>query len=338
MNVSSDILYLSAADVMACALEPQEINAAVEAAFLAVAQGEAVTRPALSMPAGARASFRAKGGVLGAAGYAAVKWYGYFPGNTQHGRAEYSPLILLSDAETGFPLAIMEGTWITAVRTAAITAIGAKWLAHPDAQRVAFVGCGTQARASLEALLPNSGLSSAVACGRRRETAEAFAVFARRHGIETEVTDDPHHAIADADIVVTSVPRQSPRTHFLDAGGLSPNAFVSMVDYGVSFRTETLDAFSRCFADDAEQASIRAEQGDTVVPYAGSLAEIVGGAKSGRGMADERLALVVSGTGLADVAAAAAVYGRARALDLGQSLSLCGEAEPELGGKFARTM
>ncbi len=338
MNHGDDILYLSAGDVVACAVTPAEINAAIEGAFLASARDAAHTRPALSIAAGRNTSFRAKGAVLGNAGYAAVKWYGYFPHNVAAGRPEYVPLILLNETRSGFPLAIIEGTWITAVRTAAIAAVGAKWLGHAEAQRAAFVGCGVQARAALEALLPQSALTSAVALSRRRESAEAFAAFACRHGVETEIADNPRRAVSDCDIVVTSVPRQSSRTRFLDAGWLKPGVFVAMIDYGVSWDTATLPRFNRCFADDAEQASIRAEQGDVVVTFAGSLADVACGAKPGRVDAEDRIALMVSGTGLADAAAAAVVYERARALGLGRALTLSGhETAPELAGHSMRT-
>lgn len=336
---ADDILYLSAGDVVACAVTPAEINAAIEGAFMASARDAAHTRPALSIAAGGGGSFRAKGAVLGNAGYAAVKWYGYFPQNTASGSPEYVPLILLNETRSGFPVAIIEGTWITAVRTAGIAAVGAKWLARADAQRAAFIGCGVQARAALEALLPQSALTSAVALSRRRESAEDFAAFARCHGVETEIADNPRRAVSDCDIIVTSVPRQSSRTRFLDAGWLKPGAFVAMVDYGVSWDTASLRHFNHCFADDAEQASMRAEQGDIVVTFAGSIADVACGANRGRVDGGDRIALMVSGTGLADAAAAAVVYERARALGLGRTLTLSGhETAPGLAShSIART-
>jgi hypothetical protein len=127
--VSGGLLHLSAADVEACGITPAEMNDAVEAGFLESARGAGMMRPALSIPAGDGASFRAKGGLLGGAGFAAVKWYGYFPGNVASGLPEYRPLVLLSETTRGFPVAIMDGTLITTLRTAAISAVAAKYLA-----------------------------------------------------------------------------------------------------------------------------------------------------------------------------------------------------------------
>jgi ornithine cyclodeaminase/alanine dehydrogenase len=320
--VTRGILYLTEADVDACGISPAEMNAAVEDAFLAAARGAAATRPALSIPAGGRSSFRAKGGVVHGAGFGAVKWYGYFPGNADAGLPEYRPLILLNETETGFPVAIIAGGRITAMRTAAISAVGAKHLARPDSAVVGFVGCGIQARANLLALLPVLPIRHVVLHGRRPETAAAFADFARAQGVTAVVADEAREAVREADIVITTVPRLSSRTGFLDAGWVAPGGFVSMVDSGVSWSSDTLAAFAARFSDDVEQSTGHAEAGDAVAAYHGSLAEIVGGARPGRRSPQDRIALIFSGTGLADAAAAIAVYRRALRSDLGRVLPL----------------
>ncbi len=313
-------VHLSAADVAACGLAPAAMLDALEAAFLAQSVGAATTRPALSMPAGGPASFRAKGGVLVSAGYAAVKWYGYHPQNPAQGLPEYRPLILLSEAATGAPLALIDGTWITTVRTAAITAVGARHLAAPGADTAAFVGTGVQARANLDALLSHHPLRRILIQGRRPEPAQAFAAYARALGLQAEVVDD---ALPHAPIVVTTVPRLSPRTQFLDATRLAPGAFVSMVDSGVAWDPAGLRAFDTRIADDMPEAATHHEPGDaTATRFDASLAGVVGARHPGRRHADERIALIFSGTGLADVAAAVAVYERARSLGLGTALAL----------------
>jgi ornithine cyclodeaminase/alanine dehydrogenase-like protein (mu-crystallin family) len=323
MTSTSDtegILYLSAADVQACAITPAEMTAAVESAFQEAARGTATTKEEMSIPVTDGERFRAKGGVLRGAGYGGVKWYGYFPGNLQHGQPEYRPLIILNEARFGFTVAIMNGDWITAHRTAAITAVGAKWLARPESSRVGFVGCGWQARANFEALLPLFPIVSAIACSRRIETAEAFAKFCRENGVAAEATTDPRNAVSEADIVVTSVPQASTRTPFLEAAWVAPGSFVSMVDVGRSWKPDGLASFTSCFTDEMQQARHRAQQGG-VSEFDAGLAEVIGGLHSGRKSPEDRIALIFSGTGLADVAAAALVYERARALGRGTLLA-----------------
>lgn len=317
----SEVLWLSANDVAACEVTPAAMNAAVEAAFAAMAAGRAHTRPALSIPAGGRASFRAKGGVVHAEGFGAVKWYGYFPGNAAAGQPEYRPLILLNETGTGFPVAVINGDWITAARTAAISAVGAKYLARPDSATVAFIGCGTQARSNLRALRAVFPLHHALAFGNRPETTAAFADFLHGEGLEAEIVTDPRAALAAADIVVSTVPRLATRTGFLDASWVMPGTYVAMVDSGVAWNNETLGAFDLRISDDVEQSSGHAERGDAVTSFHGSLAQAVSGALA-QCDARQRAALIFSGSGLADAAAAIAIYRAAMARGLGRMLPL----------------
>ena len=202
-----EILYLSHDDVVRCAVTPDEITCAVEKAFRAKALGRAATNRKLTLPAGPEANFAGKGGVLLDEGYAAVKWYGYIGNNARRGLPDFSPLLILSSTETGLPLAVLDGRWITAVRTASITAVAATVLAKPHSRSAGFVACGTQAEANLWPLRARFALERVVAYSRNRDTAERFAEKARELGLAAEVTSDPKDAIRGLDIVVTSVPK-----------------------------------------------------------------------------------------------------------------------------------
>jgi ornithine cyclodeaminase/alanine dehydrogenase len=315
-----EFIHLSRADIAACALDAATVNDAVEAAFRVRAQGEATMRPALTLPATGRASFRAKAAVLPGLGYAAVKWYGYYPENAALGETEYTPLILLNETGRGRPVALLDGQWITAMRTAAVSAVGASALAVQGAERVAFIGCGVQARTHLLALLARFPLRQATLLGRRAETVAEFAAFVTDHGVTPEITAEPRAALANAQLVITTVPRLSPRTHFLDASWTAPGSFTSMVDAGVAWAPASLGGFDRVFTDDREQAT-HLEAGDADMASEADLCEVVGGG-AGRLSARERIALVFKGVGLADAAVAVAVYERAQALGLGRRLAL----------------
>ena len=90
-----------------------------------------------------------------------VKWTSGFPKNPMRfGLPRVIGLLILNDAENGLPLAVMDCTWISAMRTGAATGVGAKYLARPDSKSVAIIGAGVQARTQLEALkavLPGFG-------------------------------------------------------------------------------------------------------------------------------------------------------------------------------------
>jgi ornithine cyclodeaminase/alanine dehydrogenase len=320
-KLGREILYLSQADVIACGLTPAEINAAVEAIFRAKAEGAAWTQPKLAIFRPDGASFRAKGGAV--ADYGAMKWFGYYAGNERYELPDFVPLVVLNEGRSGMPIAVMDGVWLSAVRTASITAAAAKYMARPEAKSIGFVGCGKQARSNLAALLPLFPLESLVAYSRRASTAHAFAEEARRHGLEAQVVTDARAAISGLDIVVSCVAHGALKHGFLDASELSPGTFVSMVDLGYSWHRATLASLDRVICDDLEQSGPGgSEKLNFDGTYAGEIADIVSRKIPGRVRPEERNAIIFSGVGLADTAAAIAIYEAARKRGIGTTLPL----------------
>ena len=319
MKLGEEILYLASADIAACALGLAEVDAAVEAMFAAKAAGEAVMKPKTGLHAPGGALFLASPAIMAAPAVAGIKWIGV-AGNTERGLPHIAGLVLLNDAETGVPLAVMDARWITGVRTAAITAVAARRLARPDSASIGFVACGVQARAHLAALRPHFPLARLRCYSRRIETAEAFAGEARDQGLEAEAVEKARAALDGMDIVITSTP-VTPRTEpFLDAAWLAPGSFTGMVDLGLSWLSETLPALDRVVTDDITQAG--AENLAYPEPYDGEVADLVASGLCGRETPDERTALVFAGLGLADVAVGAAVYQRAVERGIGRVLPL----------------
>ena len=319
MTLGQDILYLSNADIEACGLGLAEVELAVQAMFAAKAEGRAVMKPKLALHAPEQALFLASPGVMDQPPYAGVKWVGV-AGNEARGLPHIAGMILLSDAETGMPVAVMDARWVTAVRTAAITAVAARRLARPDSGSIGFIACGLQARAHLTALRPHFPIGLVRAYSRRLSTAEAFAEEVRADGLDAEAVEDPRAALAGMDIVVTTTPVM-PRTEpFLDAAWLSPGSFTSMVDLGLSWISESLSGLDRVVTDDQAQAG--SEGLAYKEPYAGEVADLVAGRLAARQSREERTALVFAGLGLADVAVAGAVYEQALKAGIGQTLPL----------------
>jgi len=319
MTLGQDILYLCNADIEACALGLADVELAVEDMFAAKAEGRAVMKPKLALQAPGQALFLASPGVMDRPPYAGVKWVGV-AGNEARGLPHIAGMILLSDAETGMPVAVMDARWITAVRTAAITAVAARRLARRDCGSIGFVACGLQARAHLTALRPHFPLGLVRAYSRHLSTAEAFAEEVRADGLEAEAVDDPRAAVAGMDMVVTTtpvVPRSEP---FLDAAWLSPGSFASMVDLGLSWLSQSLSGLDRVVTDDQAQAG--SEGLAYKEPYAGEVADLVAGRLAARQSREERTALVFAGLGLADVAVAGAVYECALEAGIGRTLPL----------------
>src|SRR3954451_7334250 len=130
--MGSSLLYLSAADVRRAAVPLDELRDTVAAIFAAKARGEAKAEPKVAVQIAPGHFFQAMPAALLGAGLAGMKWGGVVPAENTAGPT-VSALVLLSDLETGAPLAVMDGIWITAARTAAMSAVAARALAREDA-------------------------------------------------------------------------------------------------------------------------------------------------------------------------------------------------------------
>jgi ornithine cyclodeaminase/alanine dehydrogenase-like protein (mu-crystallin family) len=324
VRLGEDLLYLSRADVRAQGIAPEAARAAVEGVLAHKAEGRVHNAPKLNLLPGDGRLFQAM--IALADGdppvLAATKVIGLAPDNGARGLPHIAGLIVLADGRSGVPLALMDATWITAVRTAALTAVAARRLARPESASVGFVACGVQARSHLAALRAEFPIRRVRAYGRTRETAERFAAEARERGLDAAAVVEPRDAVAGLDVVVTSVPASAGLEPFLDPEWLAPGAFASLVDLGRSWRSEGLGRIERRAVDDREQA----EQAGSKLAYRGpfdaDLTELVAGLRPGRRTAAERAVFIFQGLAAADLAVAALVYARARERGFGVVLPL----------------
>src|SRR3954466_15415562 len=165
------MLFLSRTDVEQCGLSLADCIDACEEALSAKAAGQCEMPPKLGVSPRPGALFHAMPARI--PGVAGMKWISVFANQ----RPALSALIVLNDLETGAPTAIVEGTHLTALRTAAATAIAARRLARSDAETVAIIGPGQQGRAHLAALrLVLPGLKRCRAWGPSGATAERYAL------------------------------------------------------------------------------------------------------------------------------------------------------------------
>src|SRR5262249_39845215 len=139
------------------------------------------------------------------------------PRNPQRGLAAINSVVTLLDSETGLPLAIIDGNWVTAWRTAGFSASAAKRLARPDAAAIAFIGCGVQARSHLAVFNDLFPLREIHAFGRGTTNRDALCRAAEALGLKALASETAKEAIGDADIIVTSVTLLPNPEPFLDA-------------------------------------------------------------------------------------------------------------------------
>lgn len=142
----------------------------------------------------------------------AAKINANFPQNPrEHGLPTIQGVIVVMDAERGTPLGILESALITTLRTAAASAVAAKYLARANARTVTIIGCGIQGEAHLEALMRVRPITAAYAIDADPRSAERFTQTMRqRLGVEVLATHSISDAVSGSDIVVTCTPSRSP--------------------------------------------------------------------------------------------------------------------------------
>ena len=315
MSAQIRSLILARTDIAAL-MRPADWLAAAETAFRAAGEGRADAPAPLAIP-GAQGVFHAKGaGLRGARSYVALKLNANFPGNPQeHGLPTIQGAILLCDGGNGAVLAIMDSIEVTLRRTAAASALAARYLARADATSILICGCGAQGAAQLAALRDVLPLSRCLAWDRDPGRAAAFS-----EGFQAEVAEDLAPAALASDVIVTCTTSRQP---FLDRVMVRPGTFVAAVGADSPDKSEispALMASAKVVADVLDQC---VAMGDLHHAIAGGamtrqavhaeLAELVGGARPGRTSAGEITLFDSTGTGLQDVAAAAMIYERAAA-------------------------
>ncbi|MBV9077072.1 MAG: ornithine cyclodeaminase family protein, partial [Methylobacteriaceae bacterium] len=226
------LTFLNALDVEALALTDDEILAAVESGLAAQGRGEAVIEPRMHLePRAANGHFNVLRGAFRApVNYAGVKVIGDFVDNYQHGLPSELGLLLLMDPTTGVPKAIVDGSHLTDMRTGAITALGAKYLARPGSRILGHVGARGTAYWNVRLLHRLFGFDEIRVHSRRPESRDAFAERLRRDlGARVVATEDWRSCVEGADIVVEASRLDAPEP-MLRTAWIKPGALV--VPYG----------------------------------------------------------------------------------------------------------
>ncbi len=291
-------------------LTPQDCLTAVEEAFRAYGEGRTAAPKSLGLHAEG-GTFHVKAAI---ADVFAAKINANFPDNPrQHGLPTIQGVIVLMDIERGSLLAILDSALITTLRTAAATAVAAKYLAREDASTLTIIGCGTQGRASVDALRLVRPIRSVYAYDIDPAAADRFA-----HDMHAQAVTTPDFAISRSDIVVTCT---TSRTPILDANHLHPGLFIAAVGADNPEKQEltpALLAHATIVADILEQAATMGDLHHALAAGAltrasvhGELADIICARIPARRTPDEVFVFDSTGTALQDVAVASLALGRA---------------------------
>ncbi|MDL1895800.1 ornithine cyclodeaminase family protein [Anaerolineae bacterium CFX7] len=321
----NQLVYLSRADVERAGVTMREIIDAVENGFREHGQGRVEMPPKPGIHTMPDAFIHAMPAYIPALRAAGVKWVGGYPENQKRGLPYITGLLILNDTETGIPLAVMDCTWITAMRTGAATAVAAKYLARPESSSVGILGCGVQGTSNLQALAEQFSLQRVVAFDHATAQAERLANFARENfGLETVIAKTARDAVDGVDLVVTAgpllhTPHATIQTDWLNAG-----AFASLVDFDSYWHPDALKQTDKFCTDDVPQYEHYRALGyfQNMPPIYATVGELVTGKKRGRENAHERTMTCNLGLAIDDMATAPLVYERARSLGIGTWLEL----------------
>jgi alanine dehydrogenase len=325
------IRILSRQDVRQ-ALPMRQAIEAVKRAFAQLSTGQANVplRVALDVP-------RHNGVTLFMPGYLsaddqmAVKIVSVFNDNPSQGLPLIHALVIVVDATTGSPTAVMDGAYLTALRTGAASGAATDLLARPDAHTAAIFGAGAQGRTQLEAVCAVRPIHQAWVYDVAPRQAAAYAEeMSQRLSLPVRVAETPAQAVCQADVICTATTATSPV--FADADvppGTHVNAVGAYTPHMQEVPPETV-LRARVVIDHRE--SSLAEAGDLLIPieqglmtedhiYA-ELGEIAAGSKPGRASPDEITLFKSVGVAVQDVAAASAVLEAAQRLGLGAKIAL----------------
>ena len=337
MSKPVKFLYLSQEDVVAAGgADMKMVMDAVEKGFKLLHEGKVIIPPKVVLALPPSEMERGRGNALiayvgGDVEAMGIKWIPSFPKNpSKYGLPRANALIILNDTETGMPLAVMDGTLISAMRTGAVGGVGAKYLAREDSEVVALIGTSVQARTQALALkeaLPNLKEFRGYRRNEQKRIRD-MKIIEELTGIKGVPVGSPREAVEGADVIVTATTADEPivKNAWVKKGSL----FIHVGSY-VEEEYEVVLNSDKIVVDEWEavrhrKTPVLARMYDEGLIkdediYA-NLDEIVAGKKPGRENPEERIFFAPIGMAHEDVIVAYAIYKNAVEKGLGKELVL----------------
>jgi ornithine cyclodeaminase len=327
-----DLRFVSGLDVDRLSLSRTEILDSVREALRAQGNGQVVLEPRvhLTPPNDGAGHFNVLRGHLGPQNVSGIKVVGDFVDNYKHGLPSELALVTLYSPDTGAPLAIVDGTLITAARTGAMTALGAQYLAHPESKILGHIGARGSAWWNVTMLDDLFDFDEIRVTSQRQESRDEFArQLSEQLGKPVRSVDTSEEALQGSDIMVEASRLTTP-TALLRSEWVTPGTLV--IPYGTISAVELslTTVMDKIVVDDWGQASAgrfgalrrHVDEGlltrDTVHA---ELGDIVAGSRPGRERPDERILFWHRGLSITDVAVAHHIWKRAEAENIGTVLS-----------------
>ena len=260
-----------------------------------------------------------------------VKVVSVAPTNTRAGKKTINGIVLLLDFETGEPLALLDGAYLTMVRTGAISGIATKYLARKDSKILSVIGTGGQSVGLVEAVLAVRDIERIIVTNRTEQKAVKFADYiSEKYHKHVQVCIDPNEAITEADIIVTATNSSTPVFSETLKKGVHVNAIGSYKPTMQELPSQAISIAGKVVVESKEAAL--GETGDLQIPikegvfkqseiYA-ELGEIINGELPGREN-DEEITLFKSvGLAIVDIVTAKYIYDKAIQNGIGNEIRL----------------
>lgn len=328
MSVPEAILYLTESDVQQTLTVAEAVGLA-EKGIQADAAGR-VAGDKFYMNVGENGFIKPFSGYLLGEELAFVKTFSFFPGNpARFGCGTTSSMVLLFDAETGLPVCLMDGGWVTALKTGASTAVTTAYLARPEADTVTIFGAGTLGRMHLRALACRFDLRQAYIVDILPQAAEAYvAELGAEMGfsVESVPLEERERAVREADVIFTVTTGDQPQ---VKRDWLRPGAFVARLGSYQEVMLDVITEADKVIVDSWHYVSPRIPElkmlaADGRFGFEDVHAEwpdVVGGRKPGRESPDEVIVYIALGLWGEYAAILPQVYRRARKLGLGKVIN-----------------
>ena len=321
------IHFLSLPDVLKVGLTFDDALEIVEASLRAHGEKRVENPPKISLHPSPDAFITAMPAHLPDERACGVKWVSGFPANVSKGLPTISGIIILNDPETGLPRAVLDGTYISALRTVAVSAVAARHLCNSDAGVLGIVGCGVQGKyhaVGMRRILPS--LSVVKIFDRHEPAVRAFIADVKKQvpTLRIEVCASPMDAILDAYLVITATGKLL--EPIFNSAWVKAGALVLPV-HTQGWDDAALTRMDKMVVDDWDQFQFYA--GGFYLnlperPYA-ETGEIVAGLKPGRERRNERIVNFNTGLAVHDILMAGIVLEKAKVQGLGTQLGLGGQ-------------
>ncbi len=320
-----ELIFISQADIIGLKMSMDEVIPLVEHVLSEHGRGHFENPPKPGIHPQQDAYIHAMPGYLPRQKAAGLKWVSGFSSNTNLGIPPVMGLFILNDVQTGQPLAVMDCGWITAMRTGAVSAVAARYLANKNSATVAIIGAGIQGRYNLLALAAVMPFLERVRLfDINPQTCDSFVTALDGElQLTFEIGQSAQDVIQGADIVVTATGRLN--QPIFKENWIAPGALVLPVHHR-GWENRTLHRVDKFITDDWQQLQLAHEKVggfDGPLPEQHSeLGQIIIGQKPGREHAKERIIDFNYGLAIEDVAMANEIYRRAKAKGVGQMLRL----------------